>query len=154
MWFSSRRALLEKLCCSAEIPMHCWNTPICKRKTSYGKRHVTVVRELWQWGLMRGTCVWRLHRHQLPTKPGKSAPLCCWLSLVLRGQVLWHILQLNAGWWPDMVAILLWVALRVSWEPHLKKNHMTQQSHFWAYTPRKPDLKESRAPQCSSQHCL
>ena len=26
---------------------------------------------------------------------------------------------------------------------------MTQQSHFWAYTPRKPDLKEIRAPQCS-----
>ena len=32
--------------------------------------------------------------------------------------------------------------------------HMTQQSHFWAHTPRKPDLKETRAPQCSSQHCL
>ena len=29
---------------------------------------------------------------------------------------------------------------------------MTQQSHFWAYTLRKPDLKETRAPQCSSQH--
>ena len=26
---------------------------------------------------------------------------------------------------------------------------MTQQSHFWAYTLRKPDLKETRAPQCS-----
>ena len=25
---------------------------------------------------------------------------------------------------------------------------------LWAYTPRKPDLKETRAPQCSSQHCL
>ena len=24
----------------------------------------------------------------------------------------------------------------------------------WAYIPRKPDLKETRAPQCSSQHCL
>ena len=24
---------------------------------------------------------------------------------------------------------------------------MTQQSHFWAYTPRKSDLKETRAPQ-------
>ena len=24
---------------------------------------------------------------------------------------------------------------------------MTQQSHFWAYTPRKPDLKETHAPQ-------
>ena len=32
--------------------------------------------------------------------------------------------------------------------------HMTQQSHFWAYTPRKSDLKETCAPQCSLQHCL
>ena len=31
---------------------------------------------------------------------------------------------------------------------------MTQQSHFWAYTWRKPELKETRVPQCSSQHCL
>ena len=29
---------------------------------------------------------------------------------------------------------------------------MTQQSHFWAYTPRKPELKETHVPQCSSQH--
>ena len=27
-------------------------------------------------------------------------------------------------------------------------------SHCWAYTPRKPELKETRVPQCSSQHCL
>ena len=26
--------------------------------------------------------------------------------------------------------------------------------HFWAYTPRIPDQKETHAPQCSSQHCL
>ena len=31
---------------------------------------------------------------------------------------------------------------------------MTQQSHCWAYTLRKPELKETRVPQCSSQHCL
>ena len=31
---------------------------------------------------------------------------------------------------------------------------MTQQSHCWAYTPRKPELKETRVPQCSLQHCL
>ena len=31
---------------------------------------------------------------------------------------------------------------------------MTQQSHFWAYTPRKPDLKETCAPQCSLQYKL
>ena len=32
--------------------------------------------------------------------------------------------------------------------------HRTQQSHCWAYTLRKPELKETRVPQCSSQHCL
>ena len=31
---------------------------------------------------------------------------------------------------------------------------MTQQSHCWAYTPRKPELKETRVPQCSLQHYL
>ena len=36
-----------------------------------------------------------------------------------------------------------------------KQNYlMTQQPHCWAYTPRKPELKETRVPQCSSQHCL
>ena len=29
-----------------------------------------------------------------------------------------------------------------------------QQSHCWAYTLRKPEGKETRVPQCSSQHCL
>ena len=32
--------------------------------------------------------------------------------------------------------------------------HTSQQSHFWAYTPKKPNLKETQVPQCSSQHCL
>ena len=32
--------------------------------------------------------------------------------------------------------------------------HMTQQSHCWAYTPSKPELKELYIPQCSLQHCL
>ena len=31
---------------------------------------------------------------------------------------------------------------------------MIQQSHCWAYTLRKPKRKETRVPQCSSQHCL
>ena len=30
--------------------------------------------------------------------------------------------------------------------------HTTQQSHCWAYTPRKPELKETLVPHCSS-HC-
>ena len=32
--------------------------------------------------------------------------------------------------------------------------HTTQQTHCWAYTLRKPELKETRVPQCSLQHCL
>ena len=31
---------------------------------------------------------------------------------------------------------------------------MTQQSHCWAYTLRKPELKETRVPQCSSQFII
>ena len=31
---------------------------------------------------------------------------------------------------------------------------MTQQSNCWGYTPRKPELKETRLPHCSSQYCL
>ena len=29
---------------------------------------------------------------------------------------------------------------------------MTQQSHCWTYTLRRPELKETHVPQCSSQH--
>ena len=32
--------------------------------------------------------------------------------------------------------------------------HTTQQSHCWAYTSEKPELKETHVPQCSLQHCL
>ena len=32
--------------------------------------------------------------------------------------------------------------------------HTTQQSHCWAYTLRKPGLKETHVPQYSLQHCL
>ena len=43
-------------------------------------------------------------------------------------------------------------------EPAGKCNSATsrpiQQSHCWAYTLRKPEGKETRVPQCSSQHCL
>jgi len=39
-------------------------------------------------------------------------------------------------------------------EIELPYDLMIQQSHCWAYTLRKPELKETRVPQCSSQHCL
>ena len=31
---------------------------------------------------------------------------------------------------------------------------MTQQSHCWACTPKKPELRETYVPQCSSQHSI
>ena len=34
------------------------------------------------------------------------------------------------------------------------RNGMDQQSHTWTYTSRKPELKQTHVPQCSSQHCL
>ena len=57
-------------------------------------------------------------------------------------------------WWECKLVQPLWGTV---WRflKKLEKNfHMTQQSHCWAYTPRKPELKETRVPQCSSQHCL
>src|SRR5574337_458407 len=35
---------------------------------------------------------------------------------------------------------------RVPFSPHSR--------HYWAYTLRKPELKETHIPQCSLQHCL
>ena len=48
-----------------------------------------------------------------------------------------------------------WTSLWGGKESDMTENcHMTQQFHCWAYTPRKPELKETHVPQCSSQHCL
>ena len=57
-------------------------------------------------------------------------------------------------WWECKVIQPLW---RTMWRflKKLEKNcHTTQQSHCWAYTLRKSELKETGVPQCSSQHCL
>ena len=38
-----------------------------------------------------------------------------------------------------------------NWEENC---HTTQQSHCWAYIPRKSEVKESHVPQCSLKHYL
>ena len=57
-------------------------------------------------------------------------------------------------WWERKLVQPLW---RTVWR-FLKKLETElsyyQESHCWAYTARKPKFKETRAPQCSSQHCL
>ena len=57
-------------------------------------------------------------------------------------------------WWECKLVQPLW---RTVWRFLLKLEmecRMTQQSHCWAYTPRKSELKETCVPQCSLQHCL
>ena len=57
--------------------------------------------------------------------------------------------------WECKLVQPLWRRVQRFLKKKQKQNcHMTQQSHFWAYTLRKLELKETRVPQCSLQHCL
>ena len=43
---------------------------------------------------------------------------------------------------------------KVGLKLNIQNCHATQKSHCWAYTLRKPELKETRVPQCSLKHCF
>ena len=59
-------------------------------------------------------------------------------------------------WWECKLVQPLWrTVLRFLKKLEIESPYdLAIPSHCWAYTPRKPQLKETRVPQCSSEHRL
>ena len=89
--------------------------------------------------------------HLMPVKMSiikKSANSKCWRGCREEGTFLYC-------YWECKLVQPLWRTIwRLLKKPRKKTCHMTQQFHCWAYTLRKPELKETHVPQCSLEHCL
>ena len=70
--------------------------------------------------------------------------------VVMYGFESW-IIKKTEHWRTD--AFELWCWRRILRVPSTARVNQSQ-SHCWAYTPRKPELKQTHVPQCSLQHCL
>ena len=79
---------------------------------------------------------------------------CCNFMIKLTDKELLPVGELRT-WFLEMDLTLDVGAMKIT--TMTTKNleyHIHSVKNSVAYTPRKPDLKETRAPQCPSHHCL